>query len=143
MSEEIISEEVVSEEKKSKWYGPYEIASEVSDDIDQTVTLTFVHLEEGTTPEPATMDIGVYNACVTDEKSDLTSVRHKRISLVAADIMPILLKRNIYIADFEYLVAILTQTVNDSLQRAGNKLWGKEELDRTIGDVEKVLKSQS
>jgi hypothetical protein len=127
----------------ASWYGPYEIASEKVDDNTHKVTMTFVKLAEGTTPNPVTIDIESYNACVTKEKSDLSTLRHKRVGLIVADILSIFLKRNILLADYEYTIALLSQSVNDSMRRAGVVLWGIEEPDRTMEDVDKVLKTGS
>lgn len=129
--------------KVSSWYGPYEIAAETTDDINQKVNITFVQFAEGPTPKPMSLDLETYNACVTPAKSDLSTLRHKRVGLIVADILKIFLKRNILLADFEYTIALLNQSVNASLQRAGVILWGIEELDRTMEDVDKVLRTSA
>ena len=130
----------------TKFYGPYAIEGEVVDNEKKKITLVFAEMtnqqtKEKMRPDSVELDIDIYNVSVTDKKSDLTALRHKRVTLIVADILVLLLKRNIKLSEFEYMVALLNQSINDSLQKSNQILWGNSEQDRTMEDVDKVLKT--
>lgn len=132
---------------EKNWYGPYAIEAEQVNDTTPhgKITLIFEEVEDKdgvkSRPPSVTLDPEMYNASVTKEKSDLSVLRHKRITLVVGEILGVLLKRNIKLSEYEFMIALLGQSINDSISQSNKILWGgQDEQDRTMEDVDKVLK---
>jgi len=76
---------------------------------------------------------------ITEEKSDLSTLRDKIIGPVVEKILAILLEDEIKIQDIEYLKAKLTLSINSHIENADTIVWGKEYYDRTLADIHQIL----
>ena len=80
---------------------------------------------------------------VTDEKSDLTTLRESRVTPVVKELLVVLAEADLTIEDALYaLMSKAKMSLDDSVNRASKILWGKEVYNVSIMDIEKVLKSK-
>jgi len=54
----------------------------------------------------------------------------------------LMLDWNIRTSEIEYLFTLIATSFNENLKAATDKLWGATELERTVLDVDKVLKTK-
>lgn len=80
---------------------------------------------------------------VTDEKSDLTTLRESRVTPVVKELLVVLAEADLTLEDASYALMVKAKmSLDDSVNRASKILWGKEPYDVTLMDLEKVLKSK-
>jgi len=71
---------------------------------------------------------------------------------LAEDILKLLLEKDVLVGDvsfifqlalqpYQFLKELVTDSVNDSITKAAEKFWGKEETKVTMKELDKVLKS--
>lgn len=76
----------------------------------------------------------------SDKSIDESALREEKIHFVAKEILTLLLKHNVKPSEFEFLTSVLQGSMNENIKRANDKLWGKPAAERTMLDLEKVLK---
>lgn len=81
----------------------------------------------------------VFNRIVTDEATDLTTLRDMYVKPVIEEVITILLEAEVSIADIEQILARTSLSLNDNLERANAILWGKDLMKRTVADIHKIL----
>jgi len=84
----------------------------------------------------------MFDAVVKEEATDLTTLRQNRMFPVVNDLLTVMLKWNVKINELEFLFALTTASINDNLNKADKKLWNKTLSDRTMDDVDTVLKEK-
>jgi len=78
---------------------------------------------------------------VTDEAIDLTALRDLRCEGVAENILGYLLVDNIYLSELEYVMQLVVQTFQNNRNRVEDKLWGAEDLQQTVKQLDDHLKT--
>jgi len=81
-----------------------------------------------------------YEACITEEESDLTEVRNKRANIVVGDLLKVLLEKEAKIEDVPFITMKLTDSVKQNFQLAIDKLFNKGKYQLTFLDVDCVLR---
>jgi hypothetical protein len=76
---------------------------------------------------------------VSDKKLDATEQRDKESELIAEKIMNVIAEYNLAISDWEYINAIIKNSIESSFQYAENILWGTDR--KRLLDVDRILKS--
>jgi hypothetical protein len=84
----------------------------------------------------------LYEASVTEQPSDLTAMRQARIQVVTKEVLSLLLMWGIRVDEVQYLTSLLVGSINQSIQAAESKLWGKNSLDLNLIDVDKVVREK-
>jgi len=80
---------------------------------------------------------------VTDEKSDDTELREKRVAPVVKELLVILAESELTMEDAAYAVmSKVKYSLDDSIARAAKLLWGKEVHEITLMDIDDVLKGR-
>jgi hypothetical protein len=75
----------------------------------------------------------------TDEPTDATTLRDMQVNSVVEKMLAILLDSEIKIADVEYTLSKTSSSLQISLDKATEILWGKDLYERTLADINKVL----
>ncbi|NIA04113.1 MAG: hypothetical protein GWP09_02065 [Nitrospiraceae bacterium] len=84
----------------------------------------------------------IFEAVVTTEKSDLSDLREKFVKPVVEKLIAVLLEAELPKEYMEYcLNTKLPLSVNWSIERAQEKMWGKKLPEITLRDIDKVLKN--
>jgi hypothetical protein len=125
---------------KGKYYGPHKIVkSETAKDKTylgkEKVKLIFED-ESGITL-PAEMAESI----VMNEAVDLNVLREMTINPIVQKIVVILTEAELKKEDLQHVVEfILPETIKLAKRNADKKLWGKEDYEITLADIDKVLK---
>lgn len=98
--------------------------------------ITTVTLENG---EVRKIPDEIYEAIVTDEPSDLTTLRSNYVRPLVAKILKILLDANLPLEYEEYVYQLLRASLEDCRERALAKLWGKPYHSVNLGEINDVL----
>ena len=118
---------------KNKYYGPKKIKE--SHGNGDSMVLTF---DDDTTE---TISMKMVEHVITDKSVDLTSLRDLRLRPVVEEMLEIMLNWDIKIHEIQYLTTLMVTSINDSIDKASNKLWKVNDVDdRSVGLVNKVLK---
>lgn len=79
---------------------------------------------------------------ITKEQSDHTKLRIARTSRIAEEILILLAESELLKADLDYLImTLLPESLSQHKRLADKILWGKEDDDITLLDIEKVLRN--
>ena len=102
----------------------------------EKITLIFEEKERQDLP------LEVVELLISSTSTDLSTLREKRVKPVVERLLIILLEAELTIPDLEYAVGPkLKFSLEDTVERANTILWnGKEAHERTLNDIEKVLK---
>ena len=76
----------------------------------------------------------------TKKPTDLTELRNLRVKPVVAKILAILAEADLTLEDVEYANKILDLSVEANIKKVVIKLWGKEYPQRTMMDIERILR---
>lgn len=123
-----------------QYIGPLEVQA-VNDTEDEHIVR--VDYTNGTWED---LNRKVYEACLSKEPYDLTTLRDRRMQLVAAAVLEALKEYNIKIDEIEYLNTLVMLSLTDNLTRANASLWRREGetqrdlANRTMLDVDKIIK---
>jgi hypothetical protein len=77
---------------------------------------------------------------LTDEPIDLTALRDKRIKPVAKAVLGVMLDWNLKVSEIEFLFTLVATSFNENMKAATDKVWGVSELERSVLDVDNVLR---
>ncbi len=84
----------------------------------------------------------VVEEVVTEEVSDLTKLRDARVAPVVEKILVILTESELNNEDMNHAIGPkLSESLNQSFHKAQKILWGKENYEVTLFDIDKILKS--
>lgn len=132
-----------------KYLGPHQIEELVEQEVKTPLgksvyevkfKQTFAEDGRETTPAPELYTEKMLAVATSDESTDLTSLRDKRMKNVVSDILYVLAEYNIRYSEFEYMSGLLTASNNDNMGKAAEKMFGTDEYHRTLMHVERVLK---
>lgn len=76
---------------------------------------------------------------ITDEPLDATALRDKRCFPVVAEILKVLLNANVHIDEIDFIAQRVIMSINESLKKGSEILWGASEDEKTMSHVQKVL----
>lgn len=125
-----------------KFVGPYQIkecllANEKTFLDKEKIKLIY---EEG---KEELLPMEVLNKIITKGRSDLTTLREMRVEPVVEKLLVILAESELSKVDINYAIGPkLTESLNQSLKIASEKLWGKDADSITLMDIEKILKKK-
>lgn len=119
----------------AKYYGQKEVKDIITDGDEKSVVIF-------TDDSQIVLANKMIAAAVTDEPKDLTTLRNLRCFPVVADILKVLHSWNVLVDEIDFIDSRVIISINESLKRANNVLWGKEEGERTIDEVNQVLTSE-
>jgi len=89
-------------------------------------------------PEEVLKDI------VSDEKSDDSILRDKRVNPVVEKILAILVESEITLPEINYAIGPkLTEAISEAQKRANKVLTGKEDYELNLMDIEKILREHN
>ena len=127
-------QEIVSAEPVDKDGNPYAEGTETSDG---PVKVTFL------SGKVEILSSKMMNAVVTSIPIDATELRKKVVTAIAPEILQIFHFWNVKLSDINSVLDLAAISVNESLNAAGEKLWGKINSDLRMNDVDKVLKKST
>lgn len=121
-----------------KFYGPdkikfVELLEEKTYNKKDLLKLTFQNDEQQIIPA----EVATY--AITDETKDLTALRELLVDPIAKQFIEILLESQLKIEDMEYVLSKARGSIQQSISKAMDKLWGKEASKLTLTDVDKIL----
>lgn len=120
-------------ETKVLYYGDQEI---VSVSAVKENGLFDVTLKNGTVKELSTR---IISETVGEKPIDATTLREKRCFPVVADVLKLLLEVNAEVGDIDFITQRVIMSINESLKKSNEMLWGKPTGDQTMSDVHQVL----
>jgi len=82
------------------------------------------------------------DSMTTKKPIDATALMNLKAKPIIEQILAIITEADLKFIDVEYVFQVATQSINESLERANEKLWGKQKIDRTMMDIDIVLKSK-
>lgn len=83
----------------------------------------------------------MFEASKTSGPVDLTKLRDTRCHPVVEKIIAILLEWDVKMSEIDYILNLTASSLNMSQESASNLLWKKDKMERTVYDVEAVLKA--
>lgn len=133
-----------------KYFGAYKILGIAKEDVTTPSGNEIVKvLLENSLPILAT--IKTLDIVVTDEPSDATVVQNKKFDVMIPEIMKVIAEYDLYAFETESLVRRIIQSFSNSLDRATNYLWTKDDkawiqnadstMVRSLLEVDKLLKT--
>ena len=81
----------------------------------------------------------MFDLAVSSSPIDLTSLRNKICKPIVGKMLALLLDSEIKVVYVDYVQQLLTASINDSLDKAEEVIWGKEILEKTLRDVNQRL----
>ena len=120
------------------YIGVYEIVKETEDNGYTTVS----YKPQGKDEVPDEVFFNeVLDKVKTKKPTDFNFIRDERCRMVEEKILEVLLKYNVKTSEIDYVSKLLVTSLQNSIDRADNKLWGNESHNRTLRHIEEVLKS--
>ena len=93
--------------------------------------------------KPEVYPLAVLRTIATKDKTDLTKLRDLRVFPVIKGMLILLTEAELSKADVIYATgARLIESINESMRVANDILWGKEDMDITLKDVDDVIKNR-
>lgn len=83
--------------------------------------------------------VKVAQYAITDKETDLTSLREILIKPIVKEIIEVLLESQLKIEDFEFVLTRVKGSIQESIMKATDKLWGKDGNSITLADVDEIL----
>lgn len=123
------------------YIGPKEVKSvdPIEEKYNGTIELVNVTYADGT---QQALTKKMVDSCTTDESTDLTSLRDKRVQPVVAGILELMLEWGVALSEVNFITNSIALSVNASMNAATQKFWGKAEQDLDLIEVDKVLKQK-
>jgi len=116
----------------NKYYGDKKVVDIIKDN-----DFVILVLENG---EKEEISNKMLPSVITDEKVDLTTLRDLRVKPMVEDILRVLLDWNVKTSEIEYAMTTTITSLNVNLKEADEYLWGVNTENRTVSQVDKVLK---
>lgn len=115
----------------SKYYGDKLIKSEKKEKDSMILTLDDKTIEG--------ISLKMYKYAISKKKIDPSALRELRIQPVVKEVLKLLLEWDIKVTEFDYLMSLITTSLNENMKTANDRLWGNETINRKLSDVDKVL----
>jgi len=77
---------------------------------------------------------------VTEDKVEPTEFRERVVGPVVEQVLEVLLKNQLRLEWVDYVFQTAANSLNGSIMRASERMWGKKMFNRTIQDVDNQLK---
>jgi hypothetical protein len=97
-----------------------------------------IDYEDGSTEE---RPLEIVSQIITGDQGDMTKLREAMGRIVVNKILEIFLEAEVKVEDIDHFLTLTATSINMSLDGATEQLWGKKLYDRTMVDVQQVLKS--
>lgn len=120
----------------SRFYGPVRIEKESPDAENENYVV--LDLKDGTSVRVTKK---MLEASRTREATDLTSLWDRQLAPVVKEMLQTLLDWDVKTDQLDYLVNMLKSSIEHNFQNAQEVLWGTKKHERTMSDVDRVLKS--
>lgn len=124
---------------KGKFIGPKRI-KELSLSIDRTLLDQDVYTVSYRDGTKENLPKQVIKEVATDKAKDLTKLRELRVAPVVGKLMGIITEADLRIDDTNYAIQKLDASVEEAIKKTIIKLWGKEFPERTMMQMNKILK---
>lgn len=121
----------------SKYLGDQKIKA-VTEDAAVSYLVT-VETEDGKKDK---YNINVLKACVTENATDLSSIREMKTVPLAEDILKLMLAARFPLSYFDYLIMKVKASIDQSADKAQSKLWGKTTDELNVADIDDILISK-
>lgn len=83
------------------------------------------------------------DSMITKKPTDATTLRDLKVKPIVKQILAILTEADLNLKmEVEYVFQKATASINENLEKANEKLWGKTIYDKTMMDVDRVLKEK-
>ena len=105
--------------------------------IENSIRFTIVNFEDGT---KEIFGEEILEILKSDKPIDASALRDKKITFVAEKILELLLVHNVKPSEFEFLTAVLQGSLQENIKKANDILWKKQSHERTMLDIDKILK---
>ncbi len=123
----------------NKYYGDKEIV-DIKDHPVHPDTHQILTFKDGT---EKTLSKKMIGAAVTDEAVDLNKLRDLRCFPVVGDILKVFLDWDIHMSEIDFTNLRVTMSINESLKKANEVLWGVDSVNQSMLDVHDVLLKDS
>jgi hypothetical protein len=118
----------------SKFYGNKKIQEEEVGE--ERVTLYFGGEDK------AVLSRKMYDLSCTKKPTDLTTLWDKQVGAAVNDTLKVLLGWDLQMGQLDYFYNMLKSSLEHNLDKANAVLWKKPGRERTMSDVDSVLKSK-
>lgn len=81
-----------------------------------------------------------FDISVTEAAADLTSLRDRRMQIIVKAILEIMLEYGTSLADVNFITTNISLSVNAAMNAANAKLWGKDENDLNLLEIDNVIR---
>lgn len=126
-----------------KYYGPDKVLRQIDSTATPLVELVLEQKTDGGSSSKRVMVSKLMlNSVLTDKPTDLTTLRDNRIRPMAEAILGQMLEWNLKVDEIDFLFTLIVTSFNDSLKVASEIVWGVNESDRTLRDVDNVLRKK-
>lgn len=132
----------IFEPGKDLYFGPLKI-KEMNGLADKTylgnprIRIVFENGEESEMP------LEMFEKVASTTATDLTNLRDKKVKPIIEKMMAILVESELAVEDVAYIIGNkLPFSLNDALDRANEKMWGKPQYKLSYMDIEKVLRKE-
>lgn len=117
-----------------KYYGPDEVKKTTPGESGVIVDLV--------NGKRVNLSLKMADKVITDEPVDATKLREMRLHPVVEAVLTTMLDWNVKINEIEYVYQLVTTSFNENYKAASDLAWGILDQERTIQDVDRVLKAK-
>ncbi len=82
----------------------------------------------------------VVELLATEKSTDATALRELMIQPIVKDLLGVLLDYEIRLEDINYVFEKTSASITESVKKAADVVFGKEFKERTLQDIDKILK---
>lgn len=82
----------------------------------------------------------MFEALIKGSPTDLTTLRDDRVFAIIPRVLELFLNWGVKLSEVNYLIDRIVQSINQNQAAADNKVWGKNRLDVSFIDLDKVLR---
>jgi len=83
----------------------------------------------------------IVSQIITVDQGDMTKLREAMGRIVVNKILEVFLEAEVKVEDIDHFLTLTATSINMSLDGASEQLWGKKLYERTMVDVQQILKS--
>ena len=77
---------------------------------------------------------------ITEKISDLTTLRMSKSKKTIQKVLAVLAEDNVSVKDVQYVLETVTESLNESIKAAADKMWDKDSKELTTLDIDNKLK---
>jgi hypothetical protein len=85
----------------------------------------------------------MFEAIKSNESCDASALRDKRVVFLAGKILELLLKYNMKLSEYEFLMMTIKGSLDENIRKSNEIVWGKMASEKTMLDIDNVLKEKS